>query len=414
MPYLILDPTDDYAIHQMRFLDRMGLPAVALFSTQNHLARWERLYREELGGHVVGEYLVDAHDVEGLAEELSADHPEGFFGLVVWDERHVLLAAEIGEALELDWNPREVIERFRDKSILKEWLRRNSDVRLNRARRVSDAEGALDFQREVGAWPVVVKPSGGAGSMSVFFAADTGELLHGCQQVLESGLGDVLLEEYVGGDEFAVNGLVDHAGEVLITDVWAYDRRDSHGERNLYYETVKVGTHEEPFQAVAGYAREVIAALGLERSPFHMEVKVDAHGPCLIECGARFAGGNQVALASMLHHHSLFELAACHFLDDVDLSPGDVDFEHYDAHAARIVSGIQTEEIHRIREVVGLEEVRALPSFAGTGMLRRPGTPAPVSRDVNSKAWEVYLLHPDPEQVAQDARAARRLLHYVG
>ena len=79
----------------------------------------------------------------------------------------------------------------------------------------------------------------------------------------------------------------------------------------------------------------------------------------------------------------------------------------------RILSGIQTREIPRIREVVGIAEVRELPSFSGIGILRRPGTPAPVSRDVNTKAWEVYLLHEDPEQMAADALAVRELLHYV-
>jgi hypothetical protein len=413
MPYLILDPTDDYAAQMKRFLDRRGLEAVVLFSTQGHWHAWERKWRAELGAHVVGERLVDRASLPALAAALRAEFPGGFFGLVPWDERHILLAAEIAEALGLGWNSRDVIERFRDKSMLKAWLRAHGTMRINRGRKVTDAAGAVAFQREVGAWPVVVKPTGGAGSMSVYFAGDDGELLHGCQKVLERGLGEVLLEEYVGGTEYAVNGLVDHAGDVLVTEVWRYDRRDSHGERNLYYETIKVGTREEPFRAAADYAADVIRTLGLRRSPFHMEVKVDDRGPCLIEVGARFAGGNQPVLGSLLHHHSLFELAACHYLDDLPVSPADVDFDHYDRHAARILSGIQEVEIERVREVVGLDEVRRLPSFRGTGLLRKPGMRVPVSRDVNTKAWEVYLFHSDPGQVAADARAARALLRYV-
>ena len=147
------------------------------------------------------------------------------------------------------------------------------------------AEEAVEFQHEVGAWPIVVKPTGGAGSMSVYFAGDPAELLRACQDVLERGLGDVLLEEYVGGTEYAVNGIVDHAGRVLVTEVWRYDRRDSHGERNVYYETLKVSTFEPPFGVVAQYASEVLEVLGLRRSPFHMELKVDEDGPCLIEVG---------------------------------------------------------------------------------------------------------------------------------
>ncbi len=412
MPYLILDPTDEYAAHEKRFLDRLGLEAVVLLSSARARGAWESRWRGELGAHVVAEYDVPHDELDAFAAELRAAFPDGFFGIVPWDERHVLLAAELSDALDLGWNSRAVIERFRDKSVLKAWLRAHGTARVNRARVVSDAADALAFQEEVGAWPIVVKPSGGAGSMSVFFARDAGTLLDGCQRVLESGLGEVLLEEYVGGTEYAVNGIVAHDGGVLVTDIWRYDKRDRGERRNLYYETLKLGSREEPFEALGDYAAAILDTLGLRRSPFHMEVKVDDAGPCVIECGARFAGGNQTYLASRLHHHSLFELAVCHYLDDLDVGPADVDYAYYDAHGARILSGIQDVEIESISAVHGVDEVRALPSFAGLGMLRRVGMRAPLSRDVNTKAWEVYLFHADPEQVAEDARAARRLLRY--
>lgn len=413
MPYLILDPTEEYAAYQKVFLDRLGLEAVALFSSHGRFRAWEHEWKHKLGEHVVGEHVVDRDALDELTATLREEYPEGFFGLVPWDERHILLAAEIAEALELDWNSRAVIERCRDKSLMKAWLREHGDARINQSRTVTNADEAFAFQEEVGAWPIVVKPSGGAGSMAVFFAHEHGELLYGCQRVLESGLGEVLLEEFVGGDEYAVNGVVDHEGDVLITDVWRYDKRDSHGQRNLYYESIKVCSYEDPFPAIVEYASAVVKAMELKRSPIHMEVKVDETGPCLIEIGARFAGGNQPVLGSELHRHSLFELAACHYLDDVRVSPADVDFDHYDLMASRILSGIQEVEIPRIEEVQGVDEVRQLPSFAGVGMLRRPGMRAPMSRDVNTKAWEVYLLHHDPDQVEADAVAARELLRYV-
>ncbi len=413
MPYLILDPTEDYSAQQKRFLDGLGLKAVALFSTRAHQFAWEHKWRAVLGEHVVGEYLVDREDLEGFASTLRAAHPEGFFGLVPWDERHILLAAEIGEALQLDWNSRAAIERCRDKSLMKAWIRETGTARINRSQTVVNADEAVAFAETVGTWPMVVKPSGGAGSMAVFFAEDVGQLLQGCQRVLESGLGEVLLEEFIGGDEFAVNGIVDHSGQLLVTDVWRYDKRDSHGERNLYYESVKVDSTDESFQALAAYGVQVVRDLGLRRTPIHMEAKIDDAGPCLIEIGARFAGGNQPTLASKLQHHSIFELAACHYLDDLRVSPADVDYAHYDGLSARILSGIQETEIPRVTEVLGVDEVRSLPSFSGLGMLRRPGMRVPVSRDVTSKAWEIYLLHPDPEQVAADAEAARTLLRYV-
>lgn len=413
-PYLVIDPTDDYPARIVRFLQGRGLDAVALFSSPAQAGLWERRWRAELGGRVVAEHVVDREHVGALAERLRAEFPGGFSGIVPWDERTVLLGAELGEALDLGWNPARVIERFRDKFVLKAHLREHGTVRVNRSATVTDAGQAVAFARTLDAWPVVVKPTGGAGSMSVHFADDVGSLLAACQEVLERGLGEVLLEEYVGGVEHVVNGIVDARGEVLVTEVWRYDKRDSHGEKNLYFETIKVSTHEAPFAEAAAYAREVLRTLGLRRAPFHMELKVDERGPCLIECGARFAGGHQPVLGSRLHHHDLFELAACHYLAELDVSEDDVDFDHYDRHAARVVSGVQTHEVECVREVLGVEEVERLPSFVGMGMLRKVGQRVPVSRDVGSKAWEVYLFHPDAAQVARDAVAARALLRYVG
>ena len=89
MPYLILDPTEDYAAYQKQFLDRMGLEAVALFSNRGRQMQWEHRWRRELGEHVVGEHLVDRDDLQSLVDTLRRDFPDGFFGLVP-DEREVL------------------------------------------------------------------------------------------------------------------------------------------------------------------------------------------------------------------------------------------------------------------------------------------------------------------------------------
>ncbi len=59
-------------------------------------------------------------------------------------------------------------------------------------------------------------------------------------------MGEVLVEEFVGGQEYAVNGMVDRKHDFLITDVWRYDKRESHGIPNLYYQSIKVNTWKSP------------------------------------------------------------------------------------------------------------------------------------------------------------------------
>lgn len=414
MHYLVVDPIGTYAERQKLFLDRLGLPSIAVFTNEERLLAWQRKWRFRLGELVAATFVQgEGESLRELAAQISREFgSEGFYGIVPWDEMHVLFTAELAELLDLGWNPRHVIERCRDKWVMKAWIRRRGGVRINASRTVKNATEALAFQEEIGTWPIVVKPTGGAGAMSVFFAGSPNELLRSCQNVLEFGMGEVLVEEYIGGQEYAVNGMVDRKHDFLITDVWRYDKRESHGIPNLYYQSIKVNTWEEPFWALATYAAQVVEALELRRTPVHMEIKIDDRGPCLIEIGARMAGGDQPVLASKLHGHSLFELAACHYLDEIPLSRKDVDYQRYDSQQARIVSGIQPVEIPRVRAVHGSDEVEQLPSFEGFGLLRPPGTRAPQTRDLNTKAYEVYLLHADPEQVERDENTIRQILRY--
>ena len=412
MAYLMLDPCGQYPKQLMTFLGQVGQGAVAVFSSRARALLWRDKWSKQLGEYVLDTYVAPQYpSVEALARHIQHDWRD-LVGVIPWDEESVLLGAALGEHLGLGWNPLHVIERCRDKYVMKAWLRKHGKVRVNAAAQVTDAEGALAFQRHVGRWPVVVKPTHGSGSTAVFFPTDDGSLLRACQEVLESGAGEVLLEEFIGGREMAVNGVVDSRGDLLVTDVWAYDRRESHGVPNIYYQTWKVSTHDADFSRVGQYAAAVVEALELRRSPIHMEVKVDDRGPCLIEVGARLSGGSLPLLSSKVHGRSIFELAACHYLGDLPLQVDDINYERYNRFEARVLSGIQPVEIPRIRRVHGVDAVRALPSFEGFGVLRSPGTRAPQTHDLDTTAWEVYLIHPEAQQIALDAQRVRKWLRY--
>jgi hypothetical protein len=413
MAYLIVDPVGRYPAEMMPFIARqLHQGAVAVFSSQARLALWRGKWSHRVGENVLDTYLAPGSpSVAVLAAEIHARWPD-LLGVISWDEESVLLGAALAEELHLGWNSRKVIERCRNKAVMKEYLRRSGRVRVNAGAVVRDADAARAFQRRVGGWPIVVKPTGGAGSEHVFFARHEADLLRRCQQVLESGAGEVLLEEYVGGIEYCVNGQVDRAGDLLVTDVWVYDRRPSHGFDNLYFETTSVAASDPRFPPLAEYAARVVEALGLKRAPIHLEVKVDAKGPCIIEIGARPAGGNLPVLASRLHGRSLLELAACHYLGELPARRGDVDYARYDRWRAKVVLGVQAVAIPRIRAVRGVAEVERLPSFFELGMIRPVGTGAPQTVDLDTRGWELYLISDDPEQLARDGRRARELLRY--
>lgn len=412
--YVIVDPVSEYPALMMPFLHRAGFGAIAVFSREGTARAWHARFVDELGKTLVDDYLIPQHpSLAALAHTIRLEHgAKGIEGIIPWEESTLMLGAELGDLLGLGWNSVDVIRGFRDKAVMKRRLRERTTLRINASAAVDDTRDALAFATDFGSWPLVVKPLAGAGTTGVRVVEDEGGLIEAVEENLESGESQVLIEEWIGGVEYAVNGVVDRDGDLQVTDIWRYDKRDSHGYRNLYAQTIKVATRDAVFRSLAEYAGEVVEALGLRRAPIHLEAKVDRRGPCLIEVAARLAGGNQPMLASRLHGRSLFELTACHYLAELPLSFDDLDYAHYDRLEARIVSGIQTWEIGQIRAVHGLEEVESLASFEGMARIKPPGTRLPQTTDLDTKSYEVYLMHDDPRQIEADARAVRRLLWY--
>ncbi len=86
---------------------------------------------------------------------------------------------------------------------------------------------------------------------------------------------------------------------------------------------------------------QIMQATGLKRSPFHMEIKVDDRGPCLIEVGARLVGHGNAELCGKMHGDlDLFDLAAHYYLSNHDYGPVSLNWNRYDATDVRYVHGI--------------------------------------------------------------------------
>jgi biotin carboxylase len=397
----------------VEFLGRYGLKAIAVLTEPSQYGAYRAVYGDRLSDYFVDEFLAtEFPNIDALAHRILHDAPGKLEGIIPWAELTIDFGALLGEKLGIDWNPYYVIRRFRNKFEMKEALRAHGGVRVNASQVVNSIPEVMQFIAPLSDWPVVVKPSEGAGSTSVFFAHSIEELIDACNKVFQSDRGEVLLEEYISGNEFVVNGITDSRGQMLVTDVWRYDKRDVGPHKNIYFQTMSVPSFDPVWAPLATYATQVVHALGLRRAPVHMELKLEDRGPCLVEVGARFAGGNQPLLASELHGRSLFELAACHYLSEGIVRWEDVHYDRYNAHRARIVSGVQTEFLPRIQGVVGLEEVRQLPSFYGFGKILPPGMPLEITTDMLSRNYEVYLFHSDPEQVEYDSHRVRELIHY--
>lgn len=178
----------------------------------------------------------------------------------------------------------------------------------------------------------VLKPNNGFGNRGVgCFTRSTPP------QVIEAFLraapeAGIVLEEFIPGPEYFVNGQVDHQGASLAVAVFAYERVWANGAQ-VDWLTRKVHRSAPEFDRLEEYAGKVVAALGLRRSPFHLEAKLSGSSPRLVEFGARLAGNGNALLCEELHGGKLdlFGLAADHYLYDGPQPKAFLDFAAYDA-----------------------------------------------------------------------------------
>lgn len=211
----------------------------------------------------------------------------------------------------------------------------------------------------------VLKPNDGFGNRDVgYFNHRTPsdpikEYLRSC------GDTDIVLEEYLAGPEYFINGQVDHQGECTALAAFRYERVWANG-RHVDWLTRKVAHSSAEFGLLAQYAQSVVAAVGLRRCPIHLELKLIDGVPRLVELGARLAGNLNAFLCNQLHGNrvDLFALAAHYYLRNGPCEPPQLDWQTYDATDVLYVHGVAFEKgyIHRLSGVDALERH---PFFAG-------------------------------------------------
>ena len=140
-------------------------------------------------------------------------------------------------------------------------------------------------------YPCIIKPTDNAGSHGVAKVYSFEELLGNYDYSHSSSRGGrVIIEEYLDGPEVSV--------EVMVVD----------GDVHILQITDKITTgaphfvemgHTQPSQLpvetqnqIREVAESACKSLGINKGPAHVEMKVTARGPVMIELGARMGGDN--------------------------------------------------------------------------------------------------------------------------
>ncbi len=408
---LLQDPYHPYAARFLALARARGLRSVCLYTDAADMVRNVRKFPELAGPDVSASYLIEGRSLEDVAAHLRRAHH--VVAVVPHSEPAVLPLARLAELLDLPWAQPGVLERFRDKHALKTHLRSLPDgPRINAiaaVRTVADVREAV----ATGAFTrYVLKPNDGFGNTTIgFFDAD-GDPAELNAYVEARGGSLLLMEEYIGGEEYFVDGQVDADGVVESFAVWKYRRQDLNGRRAVSIGDISVRTSDPDFAAIVEYTEHVVHATGLRSSPFHLECKVDDAGPCLIEVGARLVGGDLAEIDPLLHRSlDMMELALHHYLGAAEPVDSGLDWVRYDESLLGTVNGVSS-TTGLVYEIDGQAEVEARTDFVRWGQSPRVGAKLVPTVDLLNRPWRAVVRVPsedDYDRVAAELYATLRI-----
>ena len=392
---VLFDPFHPYVAALVEACHRQwGLRSVCLYTDRGLTLRNAGSQPVVLTDAVAGHYLVDPARPAQTARFLASRFDVR--GVMPHEEPYVLLAAALAEELGFGWGDSRTMALFRDKDALKSVVRAAGSPRINASTLVRDADDVLAATRTGAYQRFVLKPNSGMGNHGIgFFEA-------GCARAsieeyfARVGTTRVVMEQFLAGIEYCVNGQVDDEGAVTVLSVLRTRHISVNGRLQLAASFEQVPYRAPEFRIVADYAAQLLPVTGLVRSPFHMEVMVDEEGPCLIEVAARLAGAGQARLTGTAHGHAVdaFVLAASGYTGLPPSTRQEPDWAAYDARVHRTICGVSAVE-ERITRVRGVEEVAAMPEFVEWVFQPRLGQMMHRTQDLVTAPWLVTLAAQD-------------------
>ncbi|MDK1290630.1 ATP-grasp domain-containing protein [Pseudoalteromonas umbrosa] len=234
----------------------------------------------------------DAAQLEAIMAEVIACHGP-VDRVIAFSENLLTPAAMLREKFAIFGPKQQETERFRNKVVMKELVAR-AGLRVPKfiglAQDVSGIASPLArFIAEVG-FPLILKPVDGASSIGVKRIDSQQQLdlaLEGCTQ------GQWQLEEFIEGEVYHVDGLVDAQGQILFSVSSRYINTCLEFSFVSPLGSTMVDPNSELHQHLEQFSQASLDALTLINSAFHLEVFVTADNEIIfLEVGARVAGAD--------------------------------------------------------------------------------------------------------------------------
>ena len=344
---------------------------------------------------------VDCSDPEQAAATIVAAGDRGpIDGIVAADDGGVEVAALTSRMLGLPGNDPTAAAATRDKGMQRALLAK-AEVPQPRYRVIEKGDPpptGLSF-------PVVVKPLDRSAGQGVLKADDPEDLALRIKEA-RSIVGEnapLLVEEFAGGSEVALEGLLSH-GE--LTTLAVFDKPFP-SEGPAFPETILVtpsALGAPQLSEVGRVAGSALEAVGITHGPVHVEMKVDGDRTSVIEIAARSIGG----LCSRSLNFGLMGTT----LETLILRNA-LEMDKPELHREATASGVLMIPIPGSGTYLGLrneEEVRSLPTVTGIEISAVAGDwvePTPIG---DRYLGFVFARSASRDEVTRDLRAARDII----
>ncbi len=240
-------------------------------------------------------------------------------GVVATDDYTTELASRIAQTLDLPHNDPSAVLLTQRKDLARERLEKHGVSKPRHWR--LDLRDDLEPQLSSIVYPVVVKPIALSASRGVIRANDQEELWKAIERIslLLDSMNDlsedakkfILVEAFIDGDEFAIEGMLYQGQLSLLT---LFDKPEPlngpYFEENYYLCPSKLSKQRQ--QQIKVVIQQACDAYGLTEGPVHAECRIQDGQVYIIEVAARTIGGLCARLLSVGTGHSLEEIVLQH------------------------------------------------------------------------------------------------------
>ncbi|MEM7564051.1 MAG: ATP-grasp domain-containing protein [Pseudomonadota bacterium] len=301
---LLVAPSGSYRISAYsKAADALGMPVLVASNSEHSLVP-----------EVASGITVDFSDPESAFNQIITAISDLIIDCIIaTDDSCVGLCSDLGQHLGLPQNSQIAAELTQRKDLGREALK-VSDCNVPDFQVIKSNAPDPDMLRV--AFPLVIKPLGLSASRGVIRANNRQEFVDACRRV-DSILQNshlkgysrehLLIESYIEGDEYAVEGFITDGEFQLLT---VFDKPEPlegpYFEETYYITPSRLTAHQQ--ELLRTEVAKCCAAYGLSQGPIHAELRMSPAGPTLLELAARTIGGQCGQLIEFSLQQKLEEL----------------------------------------------------------------------------------------------------------